>query len=102
MVFLICILAASCAEGSVDLFDVVIEGGRVVDPATGLDGVRSVGIRDGRVAAVSEGVLEGRRTIDAAGLVVAPGFVDVLAGYPNTDEAAEFKIFDGVTTMVSM
>ncbi|HSR40768.1 MAG TPA: amidohydrolase family protein, partial [Longimicrobiales bacterium] len=83
-------------------FDVVILGGRVIDPGTGTDGGRSVGIRDGRVAAVAQGPLEGERSIDASGLVVAPGFVDVLAGYPDTDEAAEFKVFDGVTTMLSM
>lgn len=99
---LIFLLAASCAGGSEEPFDLVIEGGRVVDPETRLDGVRALGIRDGRVAAVSEAPLDGDRTIDATGLVVVPGFVDILAGYPNTDEAAEFKVFDGVTTMVSM
>jgi dihydroorotase len=56
-----------------------IEGGRVIDPATGTDGVRTVVIRDGKVAEVAERVERPRdaRTIDARGRWVTPGFVDL-------------------------
>src|SRR5258708_33117090 len=58
-------------------FDVVIAGGRVMDPESGLDGVRNVGITGGRIAAISATPLQGRTTIEAGGLVVAPGFIDL-------------------------
>ena len=58
-------------------FDVVIEGGRVMDPETGLDAVRNVGIRDGEIARISSDPLSGKRTIQASGLVVAAGFIDL-------------------------
>ncbi|HYT77122.1 MAG TPA: hypothetical protein VEL79_20365 [Vicinamibacterales bacterium] len=61
------------------LYDVVITGGRVVDPASGFDGVRNVGISGGRIAELSTSTLRGRNTLDARGLVVAPGFIDVHA-----------------------
>jgi N-acyl-D-aspartate/D-glutamate deacylase len=54
--------------------DLVLANGRVMDPESGLDAIRNVGIRDGKIMAISEGELEGSRVIDAAGRVVAPGF----------------------------
>ncbi|MDX1579008.1 MAG: D-glutamate deacylase, partial [Gemmatimonadota bacterium] len=60
-------------------YDVVLAGGRVMDPESGLDAVRWVGIRDGRIAAISETALEGTTTVDVGGLVVAPGFIDLHA-----------------------
>lgn len=78
-------------------YDLVIEGGRVMDPASGLDATRNVGIRDGRIAAVSADPLRAERTIDARGLVVAPGFVD-LHEHGTTPEAYRLMVRDGVTT----
>ncbi len=78
-------------------FDLVLVKGRVVDPESGLDAVRSVGISGGKIAAVSEGLLSGRRVIDAAGLVVAPGFID-LHEHGQTEEAYRYQAADGVTT----
>jgi N-acyl-D-aspartate/D-glutamate deacylase len=82
-------------------YDRVIVGGRVMDPASGLDGIRNVGIRDGRVAEVSAQPLTGRETIDARGLVVAPGFIDLHA-HGQTPEVYRFQSLDGVTTALEL
>ena len=60
-------------------FDVVITGGRVMDPESGLDAPRHVGIRGGKIAAISTTPLQGRIDLSAAGRVVAPGFIDLHA-----------------------
>ena len=83
-------------------YDIAIIGGHVIDPETGLDAVRSIGIRGDLIAVVSEEGLDAATVIDARGLVVAPGFIDILASPPRADEGAVFKIFDGVTSVVSM
>jgi N-acyl-D-aspartate/D-glutamate deacylase len=82
-------------------YDLVIEGGRVMDPETGLDGVRNVGIRDGKIARVSADTMNGGRVIQAAGLVVAPGFID-LHQHGQELESQRVKAFDGVTTALEM
>ena len=78
-------------------FDVVINEGRVMDPESGLDAVRSVGIRDGRVVMISQEPLQGATLIDAGGKVVAPGFVDLHAHGQNP-ESYGLMVRDGVTT----
>jgi N-acyl-D-aspartate/D-glutamate deacylase len=82
-------------------FDLVIANGRVMDPATNLDAVRHIGIRGGKIAAVSATPLRGRTTIDAKSLVVAPGFID-LHSHGQTPENYRFKARDGVTTALEM
>ncbi|MEO8500072.1 MAG: amidohydrolase family protein [Vicinamibacteria bacterium] len=82
-------------------FDLVVANGRVIDPETGLDGVRSLGIRDGRIAVISTTPLKGRATIDATGLVVAPGFIDLHA-HGKDLPAARMQAFDGVTTALEL
>ncbi|MEM9689043.1 MAG: amidohydrolase family protein [Pseudomonadota bacterium] len=82
-------------------FDIVIENGRVMDPETGLDGVRYVGIRGDRIAAISTVALNGTTVIDATGLVVSPGFVDLHA-HGQTARANEFQVMDGVTTALEL
>ncbi len=82
-------------------FDLVIANGRVMDPATNLDAPRHVGIRAGKIAAVSATPLRGKTTIDAKGLVVAPGFID-LHSHGQTAENYRFKARDGVTTALEM
>ncbi len=84
-----------------DRYDVVVKGGRVMDPESGMDAIRNVGIRDGKIEAISENALDGDRVIDAGGLVVAPGFVD-LHVHQNTvsqsDETLALMAQDGVTS----
>jgi N-acyl-D-aspartate/D-glutamate deacylase len=82
-------------------YDLVIHGGRVVDPETSLDAVRDVGIRAGQIVAVSESPLTGTRVIDATGLVVAPGFID-LHQHELTPAAYRLKAMDGVTTALEL
>jgi N-acyl-D-aspartate/D-glutamate deacylase len=82
-------------------YDVVIRGGRVVDPETGVDRVLNLGIRGGTIARIGSESLTGTRVIDAAGLVVAPGFIDLHSQGQN-DESYRLQALDGVTTALEM
>jgi N-acyl-D-aspartate/D-glutamate deacylase len=82
-------------------YDLVIEGGRVLDPETGLDAVRNVGITRGRIERISADGLRGKRVVNAAGLVVAPGFID-LHQHGQEIESQRVKALDGVTTALEM
>ena len=93
------VLLAAAAYGQE--YDVVLAHGRVMDPASGLDGVRYVGIRGGKIGAISENPLQGRTVLDVSGLVVAPGFIDLHA-HGQTPENYRFKARDGVTTALEM
>jgi len=85
-------------------FDVVIAGGRVIDPETGLDAVRHVGVRGGQIVAVSEQPLEGASIVDTTGKVVAPGFIDLHqhAGMAINPTIYRHKAMDGVTTALEL
>lgn len=91
------LMALLAAVGYGQRFDVVIAGGRVLDPESGLDAVRHVGIRSGKIAAVSAAPLQGARVVDAKGLVVAPGFID-LHSHGQDAENYRAKAMDGVTS----
>jgi N-acyl-D-aspartate/D-glutamate deacylase len=88
---------ASCAGQPVPAYDLVIANGRVIDPESGLDGVRHVGIRGGKIDAVSETPLTGSRVIDASRMVVAPGFID-LHEHGQQEESYRMMVRDGVTS----
>ena len=91
------LLAAGCAGQPSTAYDLVIANGRVIDPESRLDASRHVGIRDGRIASISETPLAGTRVIDAAGQVVAPGFVD-LHEHGQQEESYRMMVRDGVTS----
>jgi N-acyl-D-aspartate/D-glutamate deacylase len=82
-------------------YDVVLRGGRVMDPASGLDAVRDIGIRGKQIRAISKTRLKGQTEIDATGLVVAPGFID-LHSHGQDDENYRLKAMDGVTTALEL
>lgn len=79
----------------------VITGGRVVDPASGMDAIGDVAVIDGKIAAVGTGLGGAERTIDATGLVVAPGFIDLHA-HGQSNPADRMQAFDGVTTKLDL
>jgi N-acyl-D-aspartate/D-glutamate deacylase len=100
------VIALSYAVGSgraadVERYDVVIANGRVMDPESRLDAVRSVGISGGKIRAISAIPLQGKATLDAKGLVVAPGFID-LHEHGQEPRNYQFQAHDGVTTSLEL
>jgi N-acyl-D-aspartate/D-glutamate deacylase len=93
-------LGASSPQDSA-LYDLVIAGGRAMDPESGLDAVRNIGIAGGKIRAISSEPLRGRQTIDAKGLVVAPGFID-LHEHGQEPRNYQFQAHDGVTTSLEL
>jgi len=83
------------------VFETVISGGRVIDPDSGFDGIANIGINGDSISLVSDTPLIGASKIDATGLVVAPGFIDVLS-YPTNGYGEWYKIADGVTSNLCM
>ena len=97
--FAICILL--CVPALSQTYDIVIRGGRVLDPETGLDAVRDIGISGQKIARISESLLTGKQTIDAHGLVVAPGFID-LHQHGQDPDSQRLKALDGVSTALEL
>lgn len=95
------VFALTTAANATEEYDLVIHGGRVIDPETQTDAVLNVGIRAGSVIAVSEDRLEGREELDATGLVVAPGFIDLHSHTP-TPLGQRLQARDGVTTQLEL
>ena len=82
-------------------YDTVIANGRVMDPESGLDATRNIGIRGKRIDIITNAPLRGRTVVDARGLVVAPGFID-LHSHGQDDENYRLKAHDGVTTALEL
>ena len=82
-------------------FDVVILNGRVMDPETNFDGIRNVGVKDGKIAIITEESIKGKESVDAKGLVVAPGFID---GHQHCHEPYIYRLMvrDGRTTIMDL
>jgi len=83
------------------VFETVVQGGRVMDPESGYNVIANVGIDAGTIVAVSESTLTGATTIDATGLVVSPGWIDILSYEPNS-YGIWYKVADGVTTNLGL
>ena len=93
------LLIAACGKGAT--YDLVVANGRVMDPESGLDSLRNIGIRAGRIEVISSEALNGTRVIDATGHVVAPGFID-LHEHGQQEEAYALMVRDGVTSALEL
>lgn len=82
-------------------YDMVINGGRVMDPETMYDDVANVGIKDGLIAAITKDKITGKETINAKGLVVAPGFIDTHS-HAIDPFGIRMALRDGVTTAMDL
>jgi len=84
-----------------DEYDLVIAGGRVIDPESGFDAIADVGVRDGVIREITEGDLDGADRIDARGHVVTPGFID-LHVHSQDAHTLDLSVRDGVTTALEL
>ncbi len=82
-------------------YDLVILNGRVIDPESKLDAVRNIGITKGTIKSITTKSLKGRMAINARGLVVSPGFLD-LHQHGQDAENYRVKAMDGVTTALEL
>lgn len=94
---IIFVLFAVALPVSADNYDIVIIGGRVIDPETGLDARRNIGIENGIITAITSDPIKGSASLDASGQIVSPGFIDMHA-HGQTIPAARMQAMDGVTT----
>jgi N-acyl-D-glutamate deacylase len=92
----------ACSPAQAEDYDLVILNGRVMDPESGLDAVRNVGIKDGKIAVVTQRQIKGKETIDAEGHVVAPGFIDGHAHTTDIPLGQKALLRDGVTTAMEL
>ena len=83
------------------VYDLVILNGRLIDSESRLDAVRNLGILGGTIKVVTGSHLNGRNVINARGLVVSPGFID-LHQHGQDEENYRFKVMDGVTTVLEL
>ncbi len=83
-------------------YDLVILNGRVMDPESKLDAVRNVGVKGGKIAAVTKKAIEGTEVIDARGHVVAPGFVDTHHHNVLVPFGRKLALRDGITTPLEL
>src|SRR5215468_10290400 len=82
-------------------YDLIVKGGRVIDPSRKLDAVRDVAISEGRIAAVAPAIsAEGAETIDAHGKLVVPGLIDIHTHAARVKGGPEMCLADGVTGLI--
>ena len=100
--FLLCLqLSEETYAQSTLKYDIVLQGGRVIDPETKLDAIRNIGIIQNRIVQISSEPLQGKEVINVSGLVVAPGFID-LHVHGRTNVEQEYQLHDGVTTALDL
>ncbi len=91
----------SSSIGLAQDYDLVITGGRVMDPETMYDSVANVGIKNGRIAVITKEAIAGNDEIDANGLVVAPGFIDTHV-HGVDPFLIKLRLRDGITTAMDL
>ena len=94
------LLLAACGQAPPP-YDAAINNGRVIDPESRLDAVRSIGIRAGRIEAISKTPLEASYVVDASGMAVAPGFIN-LHSHSLAEPGYRLELLDGVTTVLEL
>jgi Amidohydrolase family len=100
LIIMLCTCINATAQSTIE-YDIVLSGGRVIDPETQLDAIRNVGIINNRIAQISIEPLKGKQTINVSGLVVAPGFIDMhIHGRSNVEQ--EYQLHDGITTALEL
>lgn len=91
----------SAFSQSETVYDIVLSGGRVIDPETKLDTIKNIGIINNRIAQISSVPLKGKENINVTGLVVSPGFID-LHVHGRNNQVQEYQLHDGVTTALEL
>ena len=82
-------------------YDLIVKGGRVIDPSRKLDGVRDVAIANGQIAAIEANIAgEAADTIDAHGKLVVPGLIDIHTHACRVKDGPELCLADGVTGLI--
>jgi N-acyl-D-aspartate/D-glutamate deacylase len=95
---LIVVGSLSSTSSSEGPYDIVILNGRVIDPESRSDSIRNVGISNGAIKTVTTNKLQGRTVIDARGLVVSPGFIDLHQHGQPAKYAEKIKLQSGLLT----
>jgi N-acyl-D-aspartate/D-glutamate deacylase len=101
MTFTLLPLSVNISSAATEDYDVVIVNGRVIDPESKLDAVRNIGIGGSTIRAITTEPLRGQTTIDASGLIISPGFID-LHEHAHEQENYRFQVMDGVTTSLEL
>jgi N-acyl-D-aspartate/D-glutamate deacylase len=101
LAFLAVVVAVSTTFAQEEFYDLVINNGRVINPESNLDSLLNIGIRRGSIEILTSKQLQGKTIINARGLVVSPGFIDILSYNPNPIGIWN-KLADGVTTNLAM
>jgi dihydroorotase len=103
----VCAAAAGAAmfaripKGLAATYDLIVKGGRVIDPSLSIDGIRDVAIAAGKIAAVEANITaDSTETIDARGKIVAPGLVDIHVHAARFKDGPPLALLDGVTGWV--
>jgi hypothetical protein len=97
---MLCCCNAVMAQSNT-VYDIVLAGGRVIDPETKLDTIKNIGIINNRIAQITSEPLKGKEVVNVKGLVVSPGFID-LHVHGRGYKEQEYKLHDGVTTMLEL
>ena len=98
---LVLFLTVAFQQAQTPTYDLAINNGRVIDPASGLDAIRHIGVQGGKITAISVTPLRAGRLIDAKGHVVSPGFID-LHSHGIDNASNEYQAHDGVTSALEL
>ena len=99
LTFFIVVLLTACS--SPPSYDIAIVNGRVMDPESGLDAVRNVGVNGDKIATITEDEISGKQTLDAAGHVVTACFID-LHRHGHSPENYRAQLYDGITSALEL